>query len=138
MTWTVGTFGKHLEHPAGKCRGFLRFQHHSALLQRTVNISCTLVLLFGVIKDFIDAGLSGTEPFRSRFALVNCNGTFASSLTGCLFILNSSLRALSKVSSVPKSWTRRKQGLQTRFECSTNGSSIIQAMLLIRSIRVII
>ena len=39
------------------------------------------IFIFGVIKDFIDAGLSGTEPFRSRFALVNCNRTFASSLT---------------------------------------------------------
>ena len=73
MARTVGTFGKPLEHPVGKCRGFLWFQHHSALLQRTVNISCTLFLFFGVIKDFIDAGLSGTEPFRLRVTLVNCN-----------------------------------------------------------------
>ena len=91
-----------------------------------------------MIKDFIDAGLSGTESFRSRFALVNCNRTFASSLTGCLCILNYSLRDLSTVSSMPKSSTCRKQGLQTRFECSANGSSRIQAMLLIRSIRVFI
>ena len=85
MTRTVGTFGKHLEYPAGKCRGFLRFQHHSAFLQRTVNISCTSFLFFGVIKDFVDTVLSGTEPFdfRLRFALVNCNRNFPSSLTGC-------------------------------------------------------
>ena len=106
MTWTVGMFGKHLEHSVGKCRGFLWFQHHSALLQRTVNISCTLFLFFGVIKDFIDAGLSRTEAFRSRFVLENCNCTFASSLTSCLFILNYSLRGLSTVSFVPKSSTQ--------------------------------
>ena len=96
------------------------------------------IFIFGVIKDFIDAGLSGTESFCSRFALVNCNRTFASSLTSYLFIVNYSLRVLSTVSSMPKSSTRRKQGLQTIFECSTNGSSRIQAMLLIRSIRVFI
>ena len=138
MTRAVGTFGKHLKHPARKCRGFLRFQHHSALLQQNANISCTLFLFFGVIKDFTDAGLSGTEPFHSRFVVVNCNRTLASSLTACLFILNYSLRDLSTVSSMPKSSTRRKQGLQTRFECSTYGSSRIQAMLLIRSIRIYI
>ena len=43
------------------------------------------IFIFGVIKDFIDAGLSGTESFCSRFALVNYNRTFASSLTGCLY-----------------------------------------------------
>ena len=31
------------------------------------------IFIFGVVKDFIDAGLSGTESFRSRFMLVNCN-----------------------------------------------------------------
>ena len=91
MTRAVGMFGKHLKHPAGKCRGFLQFQHHSALLQWTVNISCTLFLFFGVIKDFIDAELSGTELFHSRFTFVNCNCTLASSLTSCLFILTSFL-----------------------------------------------
>ena len=119
MTWTVGTFGKHLEYPVGKCQGFLQFQSHSVLLQRTVNISCTLFIFFGVIKDFIDAGLPGTEPFCLRFALVNCSRTFASSLTGWLFILNYLLRELSTVSSMLKSSTCQKQGLQTRFECST-------------------
>ena len=138
MTRAEGTFGNYLKHPARKCRGFLRFQHHSALLQQNANISCTLFLFFGVIKDFTDAGLSGTEPFRSRFVVVNCNRTLASSLTACLFILNYSLRDLSTVSSMLKSSTRRKQGLQTRFECSTNGSSRIQAMLLIRSIHIYI
>ena len=66
-----------------------------------------------MIKDFVDTVLSGTEPFDFglRFALVNCNRTFPSSLTGCLFILNYSLRDLSTVSSMPKSSTRRKQGL---------------------------
>ena len=66
----------------GKCQGFLRFQSHSVLLQRTVNISCTLFIFFDVIKDFIDAGIPGTELFRLRFVLVNCSRTFASSLTG--------------------------------------------------------
>ena len=93
---------------------------------------------FGVIKDFIDAGLSGTDLFHLRFVLVNCNRTFASSLIGFLFILNYSLRDLSTVSSMPKSSTCWKQGLQTIFECSTNGSSRLQAMLLIRSICVFI
>ena len=64
-----------------------------------------------MIKDFIDAGLSGAELFRLRFVLVNCNRTFASSLTGCLFILNYLLRGLRTVSSMPKSLSYQKQGL---------------------------
>ena len=140
MTRTVGSFGKHLEHPVGNWSwGFLQFQHHS-LLQWTLNFSCTLVLFFCVMKDFVDAGQSILSHFVQSLSLWSVITPLSVLWPAASLSYIICWRACTQFRLCPRALTRWKQGLQMRFECTcrTNVSSRIQVMLLIRSIHIFI